>query len=129
MREKLDIIFSRYVRLRDTDALGNGKCFTCGQPVTYHTSECGHFRHRRHDCTRWHPQNAHIQCVECNHGDDMAKYIVAMLDKYPDEEVHELVRLSNQSCKFTKHEIEEMYNQFRQMAKDLLNDKMFIVKL
>ena len=126
--KKLDTIFSRYIRLRDTDAYGKGKCFTCGCDVTYFNAECGHFRSRRHESTRWHPNNAHIQCIECNHGDSMVQYIIAMEEKHPDE-VNDLVALSNQSVKLTKDDKERIYQHYKKLVKDLISDKMFTINL
>jgi len=123
--KKLDTIFSQYIRLRDTNDLGHGRCFTCGVPIEYKTCECGHFRHRRHINTRWHEFNAHAQCFECNRGDDMVKYIVAMLNKYDSDIVDGIIRLSNDSTKLTKAEMEELYLYYHDKIKELLKDKMF----
>ena len=127
--KKLDTIFSQYIRLRDTNDSGFGKCFTCGETFFYANLECGHFRHCRHTGTRWHEDNAHAQCFTCNRGDDMAEYIVAMLNKYTYEEVNDLVRLSMMSDKFTKEEKEHMYKTYKTKAQKLLEDKMFKVNL
>ena len=129
MKEKLDILFSKLIRLRDTDEFGNGKCFTCGKIITYDTCEAGHFRHRRHMGTRWHLDNVHAQCFECNRGDDLCQYIIAMQENYDIEVVQDLVMLSNQNVKFSKQDLVDLYAEFRELARDLLNDKMFIVKL
>jgi len=125
MIDKLDTIFYQYIRLRDTNDMGYGKCFTCGQPIEYKTCECGHFRHRRHLCTRWHENNAHAQCFECNRGDDMVKYIVAMLNKYDDATVNEVVLLSQGNCKMTKSEMMDLYIDYKSKVTKLLQDKMF----
>ena len=123
--EKLDIIFSQYIRLRDTDENGYGKCITCQKTFHYKDLECGHFRHRRHMCTRWHSRNAHAQCVECNRGDSMVSYIVAMMNMYSDNTVSEILWLSNQGCKFTKQELKDKYNYYSELVKSMKAEKMF----
>jgi len=61
LKKKMDIIFSKYIRLRD-----KGKpCVTCGAPWTP-SDQCGHFQSRRHFATRWDEMNAHSQCCKCN---------------------------------------------------------------
>jgi len=127
--KKLDTIFSQYIRLRDTDEYGYGECITCGEFFHYYNFECGHFRHRRHLGTRWHEMNAHAQCFTCNRGDDMVEYIVAMLEKYEDIEVSNIIHLSMMVGKFTRDEKEKMYNTYKAKAKELLKDKMFKVNL
>jgi hypothetical protein len=58
--------FSRFIRLRDTDENGEGKCFTCGQWVRFDEAQAGHFVRCAKEATRFDEQNVHLQCVECN---------------------------------------------------------------
>ena len=127
--KKLDTIFSQYIRLRDTDENGYGQCITCGKTFAYDELECGHFRHRRHQGTRWHEMNAHAQCFTCNRGDDMVQYIVAILEKYKEKEVNKMIRLSMMVDKFTQAELNDTYAYYRRKAQELLKDKMFKVNL
>jgi hypothetical protein len=61
LKKKLDIVFSKYIRLRDK---GN-PCITCGKPWN-DNFQCGHLFSRRHLATRWHEMNANAQCPGCN---------------------------------------------------------------
>ena len=128
MIEKLDIIFSKFIRLRDTDEYGYGKCFTCGETFRYKDLEAGHFRHRRHLGTRWEEKNVHAQCIPCNREDDLCAYIIAMMNRYDEDEVNEIIQLSQLNCKPTMQEISEMYQVYRAKVKDLLVDKMFLIQ-
>ena len=128
MKEKLDIIFSKFIRLRDTDEYGYGECITCGGRFRYKDLEAGHFRHRRHLTTRWLEQNVHAQCFECNRKDDIGAYMIAMLGKYDMEVASEIIAKSKVSYKFTKDEYAEMYQVYRAKVKELLVDKMFIIQ-
>lgn len=58
---KLDEIFSLYIRLRDTDANGYGKCITSGEFVHFKDADCGHFISRNNMATRWDSQNCNLQ--------------------------------------------------------------------
>lgn len=61
LKKKLDIIFSKYIRLRD-----KGKpCVTCGCQWE-EGFNCGHFQSRRFFATRWDERNAHGQCARDN---------------------------------------------------------------
>lgn len=61
LKKKLDVLFSKYVRLRDYLK----PCVTCGKPWEPNF-QCGHVFSRRHLSTRWDDQNANAQCPGCN---------------------------------------------------------------
>lgn len=62
----LDIIFSRYIRLKDADMYGMVECYTCDWEGKYTQLDCGHFVPRSHMYTRYSEQNCKPQCVGCN---------------------------------------------------------------
>jgi len=129
MKDKLDTIFSKYIRLRDTDEYGRGGCFTCGNNFHYDDLECGHFRSRRNLATRWHQDNAHAQCRECNQKDDAAAMMIAMLAQDGGmKAAMEIVEMSHVSPKFTQDDYMDMYNFYRAEVKKLLENKMFVIK-
>jgi hypothetical protein len=63
--KKLDDLFSKYVRLRDS-VDGYCRCCTCGKTLPIKQMQCGHFMSRRHLATRWEEKNTGVQCVSCN---------------------------------------------------------------
>ncbi len=128
MKEKLDIIFSKYIRLRDTNEDGYGTCCTCGKTFHYRDLGCGHFRKRRHLSVRWDEENAHIQCTPCNTEDDMAAYMIFMLNEYGVEVAQRIIDRSQARADYVKQDYEEMYQYFRGKVKKLLKDKMFTIK-
>jgi len=68
LKKKLDIIFSKYIRLKDADALGNVACYTCGTVKKWEKDgmQAGHFMSRKHTITRWDEKNVKPQCYTCN---------------------------------------------------------------
>ena len=61
LKKKLDIVFSKYIRLRD-----KGKpCVTSGR-VWEDTFQCGHFVSRKWYSVRWDERNAHGQSAAAN---------------------------------------------------------------
>lgn len=62
----LDIIFSRYIRLRDADSGGHVSCYTCGAFGHWKDLDCGHFISRSHMYTRYSELNCKPQCKSCN---------------------------------------------------------------
>lgn len=55
---------NRYVRFRDI--LKGYGCISCGQPYMKQKWDAGHYISRRHNKTRFHLDNIHLQCVRCN---------------------------------------------------------------
>ena len=101
LQKELDGVFSEFIRLRDTNANLYGKCITCPKIVHYAEADCGHFFSRRFINIRYHENNAHLQCRECNRlydgrADD---YEIAMLFKYGQERIDELIALKNEEGK------------------------------
>lgn len=66
LEKKADEIFSRLVRLRDSDQFGFVRCITCGKIKPANQVDCGHFISRAKYPTRWEMKNAHGQCTSCN---------------------------------------------------------------
>ena len=125
--KKLDTIFSQYIRLRDTDEYGYGRCITCSNGFHYDEFECGHFRSRRNLTTRWLEENANAQCFECNRKDDLAAYMIAMLNLHGMDVASDIIEKSKVDYKFTKDDYENMYKHYRAKVKELLKDKMFMI--
>jgi hypothetical protein len=60
-------IVSPYIRNRDLDWRGYGKCISCNKVITYHTCHAGHFvRKSKGEWFYWNPDNIHAQCPQCN---------------------------------------------------------------
>lgn len=87
LKAKLDKQFSLYVRLRDSNSKGIGKCITCDEPKHYTQAHAGHFQSRRYLNTRWDEQNVNLQCPGCNNwgAGEQYKYAKALDLKYGKE--------------------------------------------
>jgi len=66
LKAKLDRVFSKYIRMRDSDEDGIVKCITCGKWVAYIDADAGHFISRKNLSTRYMEQNCHAQCRHDN---------------------------------------------------------------
>ena len=64
--DDLDIIFSRYIRLKEADQNGIAFCYTCADRYHWKVLQCGHFIPRAHMYTRFSEDNCHQQCGHCN---------------------------------------------------------------
>lgn len=66
LKKILDKHFSIFIRMRDTNTHGFGKCYTCPKIIHYKQGHCGHFIPRNILITRWDEENCRLQCVGCN---------------------------------------------------------------
>lgn len=64
--EKLDKVFSLWVRTRDLQPGGLQTCYTCGTVKPWKELHAGHFVTRAKYATRWDPRNVKPQCYGCN---------------------------------------------------------------
>lgn len=62
---KLDKVFSQYIRLRDAMPSGVFRCISCGQIKPIGKADCGHFYSRRHMSTRFDEDNCNAECSYC----------------------------------------------------------------
>ncbi len=76
--DKLDKVFSMYIRLRDSRAyhFAAFRCISCGDVKPFSEMDCGHFVSRNCMPLRWNSQNCNGECASCNrfHGDHLLGY-------------------------------------------------------
>lgn len=101
-----DAIFSRYIRLRDSerqeDGSWIGNCVTCNRQLTVMTAEGkwlnsaqnGHYVGRGNHELRYSELNCHLQCAHCNAWLDkvvmIERYTKAIIDLYGKDTLKEL---------------------------------------
>ena len=110
LRNRLDLIFSSWIRKRDGNENGMGRCISCNQ---YRFLQAGHFIKRQH-YGRWDERNVNGQCVRCNkwlHGNDGA-YAVALAQLYGIAVVKELIANKHKELKPSRIELEAMIERY-----------------
>jgi hypothetical protein len=129
---KLWTVFSIFIRLRDTDDNGFGRCFTCGRFVFWNQGgQCGHGIPRQHMSTKFDEKNNHLQCKLCNgpEGGNQAAYKEAVNKKYGPETWNILLIKSKQTCHWSEFEIKALTEHYKREVKRLARGKMFVVKV
>ena len=118
--KKLDIVFSKYIRARDSKD-GMFRCCSCGQLKPYEQADAGHFVNRRWMATRWREDNVHAQCRSCNRFDEgnAVGYTLFMISKYGQPHVEYLNSLKNAGCKYTDFELELLIKEYKAKFKGL----------
>jgi len=117
---KLDRVFSLYIRQRDSDENGIGKCICCGKIVHYRDADCGHYVNRKHLSLRWNEINCNLCCRSCNRFDEgnIPGYTIGLQKKYGSDIVEKLLLAKNKTVKFTQFEIDQMTKYYTEKLKE-----------
>jgi 5-methylcytosine-specific restriction endonuclease McrA len=114
LENKLDRVFSTYIRKRDADEGGTIACVTCGRLLHWQECDAGHFVKRQHRSLRWHEANAAPQCKKCNRfqggrQDDFAKHII---ERYGKSTFDDLMAKKYEVKKFSRADLQEMIERY-----------------
>ena len=94
-----DVLFSRWIRLRDTRCQ---RCFKPGYgPLGIDGLQASHFQGRRKESTRFHEDNVCALCVNCHRylGENPAEHYAFQVKRLGQELVDKIVLLSNTTLK------------------------------
>jgi 5-methylcytosine-specific restriction endonuclease McrA len=119
---KLDEVFSLWVRLRDSDDQGLVKCITCGTIAHYTQVDAGHFVTRENMGTRWEEENVNGQCRQCNRFKSGKQYEhgLAIDKKYKKPGAANMLVIKGKSvCNWTDQELETMCKYYKAEVKEL----------
>lgn len=122
--KRIDTPFHRFIRLRDTDADGYGKCCSCDKPIHFHDGQAGHFVTRQHKATRWDEENVHLQCIYCNQWEGGNAYEYAKRLGF--DKAEELMARSRQITKLSDAEFEDIYYHYKEKVMELEKTKTFL---
>lgn len=120
--DKLDRIFSTFIRLRDRiPGTQQIKCISCGKYVNWEQSDCGHYVNRKHKSTRWDEKNCSAQCRSCNRYDEgnIPGYTLGIQKKYGKDIVELLLHKKQQTSHFDQFEIDQLTNHYKKCVKEL----------
>ena len=115
---KLDRIFSEYIRKKNANKKGFVKCYTCNKKKHFKDyMQCGHFISRRHYVIRWSVKNARPQCYGCNVMSQGQQYQFAInLNKeYNYDIAKELLKKSKETVKYSISDLEEMVEKYKNL--------------
>ena len=113
-------IFNKYIRERDKK-LGN-PCMSCRKPLVG-KFDAGHFWNaNNHWNLRFDERNVHSQCVHCNrdkHG-NLLEYRKQLEIYFGERWLGELEQDAQKTRKFTREELIEIRELYKQKTKDLI---------
>jgi len=120
VKDRLDKIFSLFIRLRDSDEFGYGNCVTCNKKVYYKEAHCGHFMSRRHLSTRWDEDNCALQCVRCNIFDQGRQYQFSLYLENKEKGLPEKLLIKSQkTVKLLKSDYQTLIELYKKKVKEL----------
>ena len=125
LEKKLDRVFSKFIRLRDTRQYDfkYGKCISCGRVLPYDKLDCGHFHSRIHRNTRYDEDNCHAECHYCNRmsADHLIKYQENLIRKIGQQRFDLLKVKASMTCKRSAFELELLIKEYEKKVKQLEN--------
>lgn len=127
LKNKLDKIFSEYIRRRDVNENGYGECIDCGKPLHFSEGDAGHFVGRRHLATRWDERNVHLQDRYCNRflNGRQYEYGLALDEKYGPGTADELIQKSKEVFKINREWLQYQIDIYTEKLKELKENQSF----
>lgn len=116
--KKLDVVFSKYIRLSNADKNGYCTCVTCNRKYHWKNIQAGHFMSRKHYSTRWEENNVKPQCVGCNMFKQGEQYKYSLF--LGSEVSNDLYLKSKEVVKFSIYELEQMIEEYTTKLKTFL---------
>lgn len=126
LTEKLDDIFSRYIRLKYADERGYCRCISCGKPYFWKEIQNGHYMSRRFFSTRWSEDNCRPQCVGCNifNQGNIQLYRRSLVKELGEQRVSLIeARALQETCKFGEFELNAMIQHYTKEVKRIAKEK------
>jgi hypothetical protein len=122
---KLWKVFSEFIRLRDSDENGFGKCFTCNRIIHYKKGDCGHGIGRQHKSVKYNEKNNHLQCKPCNGFNGGKREVYKeMVNKLYGANTWELLEVaSKKSFKWSQFEIDALTKHYQEQVNILQRKK------
>ncbi len=124
LRRKLDDIFSLFIRTRDCNNNGVGKCISCGTLIKITGCDNGHYIDRGNSLTRFDEVNCNAQCKRCNSymEGNKIQYRKGLILKYGQKAVDELELKVNGFRKYEQFEYTALIEYYQNEIKKLNNE-------
>ena len=117
LKKMADTAFSLYIRQRDSDENGFGKCVTCNTVNHYKKMDAGHFISRDHAGTRYDDRNVFLQCKRCNifMSGNKPEFAIFLMKRFGEGIVEDLVKTGNLIVRRRAWDYEELITRFKEL--------------
>lgn len=122
----LDAWFSRYIRLKYSDANGYCRCISCGKIYFWKDIQNGHYMSRRYMSTRFSEDNCRPQGVECNifNQGNIQMYRRALIKQIGEQRVDLIeVRARQERKSWSIFELKQLIEYYKKEVNKLLEQK------
>ena len=121
LKNKLDKVFSEYVRRRFADSRGFAICVSCGKVSHWKSLHAGHFVSRVRLATRWDIENVNPQDPRCNIflAGNAVGYARWLENRYGPSIFAALDERSRKSVKFSRSDLSAMIELYRSKLREL----------
>lgn len=125
LTDRLDTVFSKYIRLRDAMPGGMFRCISCGKIKPIEQADCGHFHSRTHMSTRFDEDNCHAECRFCNRfsADHLIGYRENLIKKIGHQRFTLLEVKAHDTKKWSHFELETLIKYYKALVGKLQKDK------
>ena len=124
--EKLDEVFSKYIRLKYADSRGFCRCISCGKPHYWKEIQCGHYMSRRYFSTRWSEDNCRPQDVACNifNQGNIQMYRIGLIKEIGEQRVNLVeARAMQETSKYGEFELNAMIQHYTKEVLRIAKEK------
>lgn len=123
--DRLDTVFSRYIRLRDAMPSGMFRCISCGKIKPIEQADAGHYHSRRHMSTRFDEDNVNAECRFCNRfsADHIIGYRENLIKKIGEQRFLLLEVKAHETHKWSAFELEQLTKYYRALVQNLQKEK------
>lgn len=126
LTEKLDEVFSRYIRLKYSDNNGKCRCISCTKTLYWKDIQNGHYMSRRYYSTRWAEDNCRPQCVACNifNQGNIQMYRISLIKEIGEQRVNLIeARARQETCKYSEFELNAMIQHYTKEVERIAKEK------
>ena len=117
-------IFSKFIRLRDSDDNGRCRCISCGKPELWKYQEAGHYVKRGNAILKYEEINVNSQCVMCNRykNGNIEGYKSGLIKKYGDQAL-DVLNVKSTYHRLSHSDIDEKIEHYKSKIKRMLEEK------
>lgn len=122
---KLDKVFSKFIRLSYSDEFGYAHCYTSGIKIHWKSLHAGHFIDREHMATRWDITNVYPQSFIENviRRGNLKTFRINLVMEMGEESVLELEKLGRQTRVWKESELKAKIDYYTNLVKELENER------
>ena len=123
--DRLDKVFSKYIRLRDAMPSGTFRCISCGKIKPIDQADAGHYHSRRHMSTRFDEDNVNAECRFCNRfsADHIIGYRENLIKKIGEQRFLLLEVKAHETKKWSHFELEQLAKYYKALVEKLQREK------